>query len=211
MSGEGSSAVFLPACLPSLPFCLLTFLPFSFLFVCFFLSFYLSSLTYLAPKFVLSLLAEADQMDFEEVGVKEKEPITEPSLSSSIIDRRSSRSSRFSRILKLSMDQDALPLEVDEPDGRDLVTKSREALVTELQDNSNLSRQMLVLQELLKREGKDFCTPGGTVIERIDAVYKQAGYDKNWSVIRRGAGLLGKIVDSLAPGITTILVSGKVV
>ena len=150
-------------------------------------------------------------MDFEEVGVKEKEPITEPSLSSSIIDRRSSRSSRFSRILKLSMDQDALPLEVDEPDGRDLVTKSREALVTELQDNSNLSRQMLVLQELLKREGKDFCTPGGTVIERIDAVYKQAGYDKNWSVIRRGAGLLGKIVDSLAPGITTILVSGKVV
>lgn len=150
-------------------------------------------------------------MDFEEVGVKEKEPITEPSLSSSIIDRRSSRSSRFSRILKLSMDQDALPLEVDEPDGRDLVTKSREALVTELQDNSNLSRQMLVLQELLKREGKDFCTPEGTVIERIDAVYKQAGYDKNWSVIRRGAGLLGKIVDSLAPGITTILVSGKVV
>jgi phosphorylase kinase alpha/beta subunit len=70
---------------------------------------------------------------------------------------------------------------------------------------------MLILQELLKREGKDYRTPEGTIYERIDAVYRQAGYDRNWSVVRRGAGLLRKLVDSLAPGITTLLVCGKVV
>lgn len=48
-------------------------------------------------------------------------------------------------------------------------------------------------------------------MEQIEAVYKQAGYDRKWNVVRRGAGLLGKLVDSLAPGITTILVRGKVV
>lgn len=71
---------------------------------------------------------------------------------------------------------------------------------------------MLILQELLNREGKDFKTPDGkTLFERIDDVYRKAGYDRNWSVVRRGAGLLRKLVDSLAPGITTLLVSGKVV
>ena len=48
-------------------------------------------------------------------------------------------------------------------------------------------------------------------MEQIEDVYKQAGYDRKWNVVRRGAGLLGKLADSLAPGITTILVRGKVV
>ena len=94
---------------------------------------------------------------------------------------------------------------------RDLVTKSREALLAELDSKPNVERQMLILQELLKREGEYFQTPEGSVIDVINHLYQQAAYDRKWSAVRRGAGLLKKMVDSLAPGITTILVSGKVV
>ena len=45
----------------------------------------------------------------------------------------------------------------------------------------------------------------------INVLYQRAAYDRKWSAVRRGAALLKKLVDSLAPGITTLLVSGKVV
>jgi len=70
---------------------------------------------------------------------------------------------------------------------------------------------MLVLQELIKREGEDFQTREGTLKDRVNLLYQRAAYDKKWTAVRRGAGMLKKLVDSLAPGITTILVSGKVV
>ena len=91
------------------------------------------------------------------------------------------------------------------------MTKSREALLAELENKPNIDRQMLVLQELLKREGEDFQTSEGTIKDTISFLYQKAAYDRKWSAVRRGAGLLKKLVDSLAPGITTILVSGKVV
>lgn len=94
---------------------------------------------------------------------------------------------------------------------KDLVTKSREALLVELHSKPNVDRRMLLLQEILKREGEHFQTQDGTVSDMIDQLYQQAAYDKKWSAVRRGAGLLKKLVDSLAPGITTLLVSGKVV
>ena len=94
---------------------------------------------------------------------------------------------------------------------RDLVTKSREVLLAELENNPTIDRQMLVLQELIKRDGEDFQTREGTLKDRVDLLYQRAAYDKKWSAVRRGAGVLKKLVDSLAPGITTILVSGKVV
>ena len=94
---------------------------------------------------------------------------------------------------------------------RDLVTKSREVLLAELETNSTIDRQMLVLQELIKRDGEDFQTREGTLKDRLNLLYQRAAYDKKWSAVRRGAGMLKKLVDSLAPGITTILVSGKVV
>ena len=91
------------------------------------------------------------------------------------------------------------------------MTKSREVLLAELENNSTIDRQMLVLQELIKREGEDFQTREGTLKDRVNLLYQRAAYDKKWSAVRRGAGMLKKLVDSLAPGITTILVSGKVV
>ena len=94
---------------------------------------------------------------------------------------------------------------------RDLVTKSREVLLAELENNPTIDRQMLVLQELIKRDGEDFQTREGSLKDRVDFLYQRAAYDRKWSAVRRGAGVLKKLVDSLAPGITTILVSGKVV
>ena len=94
---------------------------------------------------------------------------------------------------------------------RDLVTKSREALLNELGKKPGIERQLLLLQELLKREGEHFQTPEGSIIDMINVLYQQAAYDRKWSAVRRGAALLKKLVDSLAPGITTLLVSGKVV
>ena len=94
---------------------------------------------------------------------------------------------------------------------RDLVTKSREVLLAELENNPTIDRQMLLLQELIKREGEDFKTHEGSLKDIVDLLYQRAAYDRKWSAVRRGAGILKKLVDSLAPGITTILVSGKVV
>ena len=94
---------------------------------------------------------------------------------------------------------------------RDLVTKSREVLLAELENNPTIDRQMLLLQELIKREGEDFKTREGSLKDMVDLLYQRAAYDRKWSAVRRGAGILKKLVDSLAPGITTILVSDKVV
>ena len=94
---------------------------------------------------------------------------------------------------------------------RDVLTKSREVLLAELENNLTIDRQMVVLQELIKREGEDFQTREGSLKDRVDLLYQRAAYDRKWSAVRRGAGVLKMLVDSLAPGITTILVSGKVV
>ncbi|GAB1293434.1 Phosphorylase b kinase regulatory subunit beta [Apodemus speciosus] len=53
----------------------------------------------------------------------------------------------------------------------------------------------------------------GTVSDHIERVYRRAGSKKLWlavrSVVRRAASLLNKVVDSLAPSITNVLVQGK--
>lgn len=163
--------------------------------------------------------ADHDVSDLEETGggldearVKEKEgPDSNPPTPGSSDGHRMSRSVRLSRSMTVSEESDDQASDEEDTNPRDLVTKSREALLSELQSKPNVERQMLLLQELLKREGEYFQTPEGTVSDMINLLYQQAAYDRKWSAVRRGAGLLKKLVDSLAPGITTILVSGKVV
>ncbi len=48
-----------------------------------------------------------------------------------------------------------------------------------------------------------------SILDEIDEIYKKSSYLKLWSVVRYTAALLGKVVDSLAPSITTMLVSGR--
>lgn len=122
-----------------------------------------------------------------------------------------SRSVRLTRSLTVSELDYKQPLDEEDANARELVTRARETLLAELQCKPSVGRQMLLLEELLKREGEYLQTHEGTVGDMIRALYQQASYDKKWSAVRRGAGLLKKLVDSLAPGITTILVNGKAV
>lgn len=45
--------------------------------------------------------------------------------------------------------------------------------------------------------------------ERLERLIDRAGAYKNWWAVRMCSALLGKLVDSLAPSITSMLVRGK--
>uniref|UniRef100_A0A673VRY9 Phosphorylase b kinase regulatory subunit n=1 Tax=Suricata suricatta TaxID=37032 RepID=A0A673VRY9_SURSU len=82
-------------------------------------------------------------------------------------------------------------------------------ILQKLNDCSCLASQVILLGILLKREGPNFITNEGTVSDHIERVYRRAGSKKLWSVVRCAASLLSKVVDSLAPSITNVLVQGK--
>ncbi|XP_036043530.1 phosphorylase b kinase regulatory subunit beta [Onychomys torridus] len=87
--------------------------------------------------------------------------------------------------------------------------KPTHEILQKLNDCSCLAGQTILLGILLKREGPNFITMEGTVSDHIERVYRRAGTKKLWSVVRRAASLLSKVVDSLAPSITNVLVQGK--
>lgn len=87
--------------------------------------------------------------------------------------------------------------------------KSTHEILQKLNDCGCLAGQTILLGILLKREGPNFITMEGTVSDHIERVYRRAGSKKLWSVVRRAASLLNKVVDSLAPSITNVLVQGK--
>uniref|UniRef100_A0A3Q2H980 Phosphorylase b kinase regulatory subunit n=1 Tax=Equus caballus TaxID=9796 RepID=A0A3Q2H980_HORSE len=87
--------------------------------------------------------------------------------------------------------------------------KPTHEILQKLNDCSCLASQAILLGILLKREGPNFITKEGTVSDHIERVYRRAGSKKLWSVVRRAASLLSKLVDSLAPSITNVLVQGK--
>uniref|UniRef100_A0A8C5SXE0 Phosphorylase b kinase regulatory subunit n=1 Tax=Laticauda laticaudata TaxID=8630 RepID=A0A8C5SXE0_LATLA len=82
-------------------------------------------------------------------------------------------------------------------------------ILQKLNDCSCVATQIILLSILLKREGPNFITKEGTVSDHIERIYRKAGSKKFWSVVRFAASLLCKLVDSLAPSITNVLVQGK--
>ncbi|KAJ6665975.1 hypothetical protein lerEdw1_000879 [Lerista edwardsae] len=82
-------------------------------------------------------------------------------------------------------------------------------ILQKLNDCNCLGSQAILLNILLKREGPNFITKEGTVSDHIERIYRKAGSKKLWSVVRFAASLLSKVVDSLAPSITNVLVQGK--
>ncbi|XP_045149554.1 phosphorylase b kinase regulatory subunit beta isoform X3 [Echinops telfairi] len=87
--------------------------------------------------------------------------------------------------------------------------KPSHEILQKLNDCNCLASQTILLGILLKREGPNFITKEGTVSDHIERVYRRAGSHKLWSVVRHAASLLSKVVDSLAPSITNVLVQGK--
>ncbi|XP_010151139.1 PREDICTED: phosphorylase b kinase regulatory subunit beta, partial [Eurypyga helias] len=117
---------------------------------------------------------------------------------------------KHSKVKRQSSTPNASELE-QQPDINinDWKNKSTYEILQKLNDCNCLASQALLSSVLLKREGPNFITKEGTVAEHIERIYRRAGSKKLWSVVRFAASLLGKLVDSLAPSITNVLVQGK--
>ncbi|NXY83697.1 KPBB kinase, partial [Alcedo cyanopectus] len=117
---------------------------------------------------------------------------------------------KHSKVKRQSSTPNASELE-QQPDINinDWKKKSTYEILQKLNDCNCLASQALLSSVLLKREGPNFITKEGTVAEHIERIYRRAGSKKLWSVVRFAASLLGKLVDSLAPSITNVLVQGK--
>jgi phosphorylase kinase alpha/beta subunit len=95
-------------------------------------------------------------------------------------------------------------------DSQEIQGKSTAELV-ELYNNQqdNMYFQAQLLQALLDQEGLYYRVNDETVEEKLEKLSHRAGARLVWAVVRFCSSLLGKLVDSLAPSITAILVRGK--
>jgi len=62
---------------------------------------------------------------------------------------------------------------------------------------------------LLGREGPDFMLGQDTITHRIDLLRKEASRARYWSAMRYSSSLLGRMVESLSPYATAIIVNGN--
>ncbi|XP_068601179.1 phosphorylase b kinase regulatory subunit beta [Brachionichthys hirsutus] len=76
-------------------------------------------------------------------------------------------------------------------------------------DSDCLASQAQLASILLRREGPDYLARDENMMDELERIYRRAGSRKLWSVVRLAARLLTKLVDSLAPSITSVLVHGK--
>jgi len=74
---------------------------------------------------------------------------------------------------------------------------------------SSLHTQCQILYLLFQRHGFDYPMDDGTIRQMLERLCRQSALLKNWQVVRFCAALLHKVVDSLAPSVTSILVRGK--
>uniref|UniRef100_A0A8C6M2P4 Phosphorylase b kinase regulatory subunit n=1 Tax=Nothobranchius furzeri TaxID=105023 RepID=A0A8C6M2P4_NOTFU len=88
-------------------------------------------------------------------------------------------------------------------------SKPTHEILQKFHDCDCLASQAQLASILLRREGPDFIAKEGRCAMHLERIYRRAGSRKLWSVVRLAASLLTKLVDSLAPSITSILVQGK--
>ncbi|KAM6950078.1 phosphorylase b kinase regulatory subunit beta isoform 1-T1 [Lycodopsis pacificus] len=87
--------------------------------------------------------------------------------------------------------------------------KPTHEIVQKFHDCNCLASQAQLAVILLRREGPDFLAKDENLRDELERIYRRAGSRKLWSVVRLAASLLTKLVDSLAPSITSVLVHGK--
>ncbi|CAG2222637.1 PHKA_B [Mytilus edulis] len=91
----------------------------------------------------------------------------------------------------------------------DLLFKATWDLVEKYKFTPGIQSRSIILKVLYQREGPNFYINEQKITEKIDKLINKAGVYKEWRAVRLLSSLLGKLVDSLAPSITTILVRGK--
>ncbi|XP_020797072.1 phosphorylase b kinase regulatory subunit beta isoform X2 [Boleophthalmus pectinirostris] len=82
-------------------------------------------------------------------------------------------------------------------------------ILQKFHDCDCLASQAQLAGLILQREGPGFLAKDVGLMDELERIYRRAGSRKLWSVVRLAASLLTKLVDSLAPSITSILVHGK--
>ncbi|XP_059207096.1 phosphorylase b kinase regulatory subunit beta isoform X2 [Centropristis striata] len=87
--------------------------------------------------------------------------------------------------------------------------KPTNEIIQKFHDCDCLASQAQLAGILLRREGPDFLAKDENLMDELERIYRRAGSRKLWSVVRLAASLLTKLVDSLAPSITSVLVHGK--
>uniref|UniRef100_A0A8C4F5M5 Phosphorylase b kinase regulatory subunit n=1 Tax=Dicentrarchus labrax TaxID=13489 RepID=A0A8C4F5M5_DICLA len=87
--------------------------------------------------------------------------------------------------------------------------KPTNEIIQKFHDCDCLASQAQLAGILLRREGPDFLAKDENLMDELERIYRRAGSRKLWSVVRLAACLLTKLVDSLAPSITSVLVHGK--
>ncbi|GFS71834.1 probable phosphorylase b kinase regulatory subunit beta [Nephila pilipes] len=94
-------------------------------------------------------------------------------------------------------------------DFKEFHNRSSRDVLEALSRTDTLHGQSQLLGILYFREGPNFWTENGTVKERLERLTRQAGALRHWSVVRYCSSVLRKLVDSISPNITSILVCGK--
>lgn len=89
------------------------------------------------------------------------------------------------------------------------LNKPTHEIMQKFHDCDCLASQAQLAGILLRREGPNFLAKNGNLMDELERIYRRAGTRKLWSVVRLAASLLSKLVDSLAPSITSVLVHGK--
>ncbi|XP_063293913.1 phosphorylase b kinase regulatory subunit beta isoform X3 [Pelobates fuscus] len=145
--------------------------------------------------------AMVEQLDFLRIGDTEEVP--EFRGFEELEVPKHSKVNRQSSIPSAEMEQ---PPEISVADWKHKPTYD---IIQKLNDCTSLATQAVLVSILLKREGPHFITKEGTVSDFMERIYRKAGTNKLWSVVRLAASLLYKTVDSLAPSITNVLVQGK--
>uniref|UniRef100_A0A672S6C9 Phosphorylase b kinase regulatory subunit n=1 Tax=Sinocyclocheilus grahami TaxID=75366 RepID=A0A672S6C9_SINGR len=87
--------------------------------------------------------------------------------------------------------------------------KSTFEILQKFNDCDCLASQAQLASILLKKEGPDFFDRNENLKDDLERIYRGAGSRKLWSIVRLAGSLLTKLVDSLAPSITSVLVHGK--
>ncbi|XP_068179102.1 phosphorylase b kinase regulatory subunit beta isoform X3 [Antennarius striatus] len=87
--------------------------------------------------------------------------------------------------------------------------KPTDEIIQKFHDCDCLASQAQLASIVLRREGSDYLARDESMMDELERIYRRAGSRKLWSVVRLAARLLTKLVDSLAPSITSVLVHGK--
>uniref|UniRef100_A0AAY5E873 Phosphorylase b kinase regulatory subunit n=1 Tax=Electrophorus electricus TaxID=8005 RepID=A0AAY5E873_ELEEL len=116
---------------------------------------------------------------------------------------------KHSRVKRQTSTPNASDLEQQpEIDVDEWYPKPTHQILQKFHDCDCLASQAQLASILLKKEGPDFFSRDG-ICRDMPAVHLKSILNALVSVVRLAAGLLSKLVDSLAPSITSILVHGK--